>query len=276
MRASLIQHGERRRFVMSAPIPLRRDFGASQLRGLAKKTKDGPQARRLLALAAIYDGATRTEAAMIGGVGLQIIRDWVLHFNERGPDGLLNGKSPGQPSKLNDVQRQAIAGMIESGPIPAVHGVVRWRLIDLAQWIFEEFRIAIAKQTLSRELRAMGYRKLSARPRHYAQAAGAIVEIAATVAPGAHAVLLVDQAGWHLSTGLVVPPNITIMALPPKCPELNPVENVWQFLRDNWLSNRVYKSYDDLVDHCCVAWNKLVNQPWRIMSIGLRHWAHQF
>ena len=69
---------------MSAPIPLRRDFGASQLRGLAKKTKDGPQARRLLALAAIYDGATRTEAAKIGGVGLQIIRDWVLHFNERG------------------------------------------------------------------------------------------------------------------------------------------------------------------------------------------------
>ena len=76
---------------MSAPIPLRRDFGASQLRGLAEKTKDGPQARRLLALAATYDGATRTEAAMIGGAGLQIIRDWVLHFNERGPDGLLNG-----------------------------------------------------------------------------------------------------------------------------------------------------------------------------------------
>ena len=159
---------------MSAPIPLRRDFGASQLRGLAKKTKDGPQVRRLLALAAIYDGATRSEAAMIGGVGLQIIRDWVLHFNERGADGLLNGKSPGQPSKLNDVQRQAIARMIESGPIPAVHGVVRWRLIDLAQWIFEEFRITIAKQTLSRELRAMGYRRLSARPRHHAQAEGAI------------------------------------------------------------------------------------------------------
>src|ERR1700746_1251620 len=112
-------------------------------------------ARRLLALAAIYDGATRTEAAKIGGVGLQIIRDWVLRFNARGPDGLLDGKSTGQPSKLNDTQRQAIAGMIESGPIPAVHGVVRWRLIDLAQWIFEEFRITIAKQTLSRELRAM-------------------------------------------------------------------------------------------------------------------------
>jgi transposase len=159
---------------MSAPIPLRHDFDAPQLRSLAKKTKDGPQARRLLALAAIYDDASRTEAAKIGGVGLQIIRDWVLHFNERGPHGLLNGKTPGQPTKLNYVHRQAIVRIIESGPIPAVHGVVRWRLIDLAQWIFEEFRITIAKQTLSRELRTMGYRKLSARPRHHAQAEGAI------------------------------------------------------------------------------------------------------
>jgi transposase len=104
----------------------------------------------------------------------------VLRFNARGPDGLLDGKSPGQPSKLNDVQRQAIVRMIESGPIPAVHGVVRWRLIDLAQWVFEEFRITIAKQTLSRELRAMGYRKLSARPRHHAQAEGVIEDFKKT------------------------------------------------------------------------------------------------
>src|SRR5580704_9121039 len=165
---------------MSVPLPLRRDFDAPRLRGLAKRTKDGPQTRRLLAPAAIYDGATRTEAAKIGGVGLQIIRDWVMRFNARGPDGLLDGKAPGQPPKLNDAQRQAIAKMIESGPIPAVHGVVRWRLIDLAQWIFEEFRITIAKQTLSRELRAMGYRKLSARPRHHAQAAGAIEDFKKT------------------------------------------------------------------------------------------------
>ncbi len=161
-------------------VLLRRDFDASRLRGLAKRSKDGPQARRLLALAAIYDGAKRTEAAKIGGVGLQIIRDWVLRFNARGADGLLNGKSPGQPSKLNDVQRQAIVRMIESGPIPAVHGVVRWRLIDLAQWIFEEFRITIAKQTLSRELRALGYRKLSARPRHHAQVEGVIEDFKKT------------------------------------------------------------------------------------------------
>src|SRR3979411_2515866 len=159
---------------MSVPIPLRVDFEAVQLRGLARKTKDGPQARRLLALAAIYDGAKRTAAAKIGGVGLQIIRDWVLRFNARGPDGLRDGKSPGQPSRLNDAQRQAIVLMIENGPRRAGPGGARWRLVDLAQWIFEEFRITIAKQTLSRELRAMGYRRLSARPRHHAQAEGAI------------------------------------------------------------------------------------------------------
>ena len=101
-----------------------------------------------------------------------------------------------------------------------------------------------------------------------------LAEIAAAVTPGAHAVLLLDQAGWHLSAGLVVPANITLLPLPAKCPELNPVENVWQLMRDNWLSNRIFKSYDDIPDHCCFAWNRLADQPWRIMSIGLRQWAH--
>jgi len=84
-----------------------------------------------------------------------------------------------------------------------------------------------------------------------------LAEIAKHVAPGAHAVLMVDQAGWHMTDKLDVPANITLLPLPPKCPELNPQENVWQFMRDNWLSNRVFKSYDDIVDHCCDAWNKL-------------------
>jgi transposase len=103
-----------------------------------------------------------------------------------------------------------------------------------------------------------------------------LAEIAKNVAANAHAVLIVDRAGWHMTDKLAIPPNITIVPLPAKCPELNPTENVWQFLRDNWLSNRVFKSYDDIVDHCCDAWNKLVEQPWRIMSIGLRDWAHEF
>jgi putative transposase len=162
------------------PIPLRADFDASMLRSCAKKTKDGAQARRLLSLAAIYDGATRTEGAKIGDVTLQIVRDWVVKFNANGPDGLIDRKSPGQPSRLNDTHRAALAAMIESGPIPAIHGVVRWRVVDLCQWVFEEFRVIVAKQTLSRELRAMGYRKLSARPRHHAQADGAIEDFKKT------------------------------------------------------------------------------------------------
>jgi transposase len=155
-------------------ISLRGDFDAAELRSIARRSKDASQARRLLALAAIYDGATRTAAARIGGVTGQIVRDWVVRLNAEGPDGLINRKAPGQPSKLNDTQRAALMRTIENGPIPAVHGVVRWRLIDLCQWIWEEFRISVAKQTLSRELRVMGYRKLSARPRHHAQANGAI------------------------------------------------------------------------------------------------------
>ena len=103
-----------------------------------------------------------------------------------------------------------------------------------------------------------------------------LAEIANQVAPGAIAALLLDQPGWHMSSKLVVPANIVIVPLHPKCPELNPTENVWQFMRDNWLSNCVFKSYTDIVDHCCDAWNKLMDQPWRIMSIGLREWAHGY
>lgn len=103
-----------------------------------------------------------------------------------------------------------------------------------------------------------------------------LAEISAQVDSGAHAVLLLDQAGWHLSGDLKVPDNITLMPLPPRSPELNPVENIWQFLRDNLLSNRIFMGYDDIVDLCCFAWNRLIEQPWRIMSIGLRNWAHGF
>jgi transposase len=168
------------------PVPMRDDFDAQALRLAARRTKDGAQARRLLALAAIYDGATRTEAAKIGGVTLQIVRDWVVKFNARGPDGLIDRKAPGQPSRLNDAHRAALAAAIESGPTPVLHGVVRWRLIDLCQWLRDEFEVTVAKQTLSRELRAMGYRKLSARPRHHAQAEGAIEDFKKASPPSWH------------------------------------------------------------------------------------------
>lgn len=161
-------------------IGLRSDFDGPGLRALARKTKDAAQARRLLSLAAIYEGASRTEAAAVGSVTLQIVRDWVIKFNNQGPAGLIDRKAPGQPPRLTDADRAVLIKAIEDGPIPAIHGVVRWRLIDLCQWMWEEHRVVIAKPTLSRALRALGYRKLTARPRHHAQATNAIEDFKKT------------------------------------------------------------------------------------------------
>ena len=155
-----------------------------ELRRLAKASKDAGQSRRLLALAEIYDGGRRTAAARIGTVGLQVVRDWVLRFNAKGPDGLIDGKATGKPAKLNDRQRQALARLVESGPIPAIHGVVRWRRKDLAHWIFEEFRISVDETTVGRELRALGFRKISARPRHKGQNEFAVEDFKKTSPPG--------------------------------------------------------------------------------------------
>jgi transposase len=162
------------RIAMAAPIELRTDYDAEQLRDLARSSNDPGQVRRLLAISVIYAGEARSTAAAIGGVGLQTVRDWVLRFNVEGPAGLLTGKAPGPRPLLDDQQREALRRIVEDGPIPAVHGVVRWRLVDLAQWIFEEFGIAIGKSALSETLREMGFRRLSARPRHHAQAETAI------------------------------------------------------------------------------------------------------
>jgi hypothetical protein len=102
------------------PIPLRSDYDAARVRVAARESKNANQVRRLLALAAIYDGASRAEAAEIGGVTRQIIRDWVLKFNTDGPDGLIDRKAPGQPSRLNETHRTALAAAIESGPLARI------------------------------------------------------------------------------------------------------------------------------------------------------------
>lgn len=168
---------------MGSAISLRSDFDGDGLRLLARRSQDANQARRLLALASIYDGGSRGDAARLGSVTVQIVRDWVIRFNERGPDGLINGKAPGKPSLLNNEQRAALAQAIERGPTPYLDGVVRWRLCDLAQWIWEEFRISVSEETLGREVRAMGYRKLSARPKHHAQDPEAIEAFKKTSPP---------------------------------------------------------------------------------------------
>jgi transposase len=120
---------------MAAAIALRTDYESRQLRELAKQSEDADQVRRLLALAVVYDGGSRSDGARAGGVGLQTFRDWVLRFNGAGPDGLVNAKAPGQPPRLDQEQRSELAQLVEEGPIPAVHGVVRWRLSDLVQWV---------------------------------------------------------------------------------------------------------------------------------------------
>ena len=100
-------------------------------------------------------------------------------------------------------------------------------------------------------------------------------EISCNVAAKAHGVVLMDRAGWHSTDKLKVPKNLTIILLPSRSPELNPVENIWQYLRQNWLSNRVFEDYDAIIEAGCQAWNKLMNQPETIMSIGSREWAHK-
>ncbi|MEW9855667.1 helix-turn-helix domain-containing protein [Novosphingobium sp. M1R2S20] len=149
---------------MAAAIRLREDLSSGQVRAFARSSKDAGQVRRLLAIAAILDGGSRSDAAKVAGGTLQIIRDWVLRFNEAGVAGLATRKAPGPRTILDDHHRRALEDIIATGPIPAVHGVVRWRIIDLAQWLWDEFEVSISKQALGHELRTMGYRKLSARP----------------------------------------------------------------------------------------------------------------
>ena len=140
---------------MATAVGLRDGLTAAAVRRHAHLSRDGGQVRRLLTLAAIYDGGSRSEVTRIGGVALQTVRDWVLRFNRDGPDSLVDGKVPEGRPRLDANQRTALAAAVETGPIPAAHGVVRWRLVDLVQWIRDEFAVSISTQTLSRELRAM-------------------------------------------------------------------------------------------------------------------------
>ena len=316
---------------MSAPIRLRGDLSASDVRVHARCAKDPAQVRRLLAIATILDGGGAARQPRAGGVTLQIVGDWVLRFNAEGPEGLRTRKAPGPPTILDDRHRRALEDIIEAGPIPAVHGVMRWRIIDLVQWLWDEFEVSISKQALGQELRTTGYRKLSARPRQRAQRAediaafkklpcpsganpqeparphadravvprrgpdrtadanhpslgpaghqtggparsaprlGLDVGLRPPTAPGPYARLKARGRPRHAALQLrghgpapdrnqqpgrsgcscrpdaqsgrvahveklTVPDNITLLPLPPKCPELNPVENLWQFMREN-------------------------------------------
>src|SRR3546814_15999979 len=130
------------RLAMAAAIGVRSDYTSADLRQFARRSDDADQVRRLLAVALILDGGSRSEAAKIAGVTLQIVRDWILRFNEGGPEGLATRKAPGRASNLNDEQRARLAEVVEAGPIPAAHGVVPGRLCDLAPGIWADVELS--------------------------------------------------------------------------------------------------------------------------------------
>src|SRR5829696_5878228 len=154
---------------MPTAVRMRTDFSASALRRLATMTKDANQSRRLLSLAAVLDGMSRSEAARIGGIDRQTLRDWVHRFNERGPEGLKDIRSQGHPPRLSPAQQSELAQLVEIGPDRAVHGVVRWRRIDLKQLIAERFGVTYHERTVGKILHQLGFSHISARPRHPAQ-----------------------------------------------------------------------------------------------------------
>jgi transposase len=159
---------------MGRAIAIRTDYTSSDVRRVAQRVKNAGQARRLLAIAAVLDGATREAAATIGGMDRQTLRDWVIRFNEQGPDGLINKSSPGGPSKPTDEHKAFLARLVEDGPIPAVDGVVRWRACDLIMRLHQEFGISVSDDTVYRALKELGFSHVSARPKAYKQNAEAM------------------------------------------------------------------------------------------------------
>src|ERR687889_1108243 len=135
----------------------------------AAATKHANQSRRLLSLAAVLDGMNRTEAARMGGMDRQTLRDWVHRFNEQGPDGLKDTWSKGNPPRLSSDQQTELAQLVETGPDRAVHGVVRWRRVDLQRLIAERFGVAYHERTVGKILHRLGFSHISARPQHPAQ-----------------------------------------------------------------------------------------------------------
>ena len=154
---------------MGQAIAVRTDYTAGEVRRFAKQAKDVAQARRLLAIAAVLEGTSRADAAKIGGMDRQTLRDWVIRFNDQGRDSLINIPSPGVPPKLNAMHRAFLAKIVEEGPIPAAHGVVRWRACDLIMRVHEEFGISVSYGTIYRTLKDLGFSHLSARPKAYKQ-----------------------------------------------------------------------------------------------------------
>jgi len=151
---------------MSVCIALRDDYDSIQLRRLAKASRDPRQVCRLLALAAAYDGMSRTDAAKVGGMDRQTLRDWAHRFNEEGPEGLKHRSGAGRPRLLTQEQMSELCVIVETGPDPEVDGVVRWRRVDLKRVIEERFGVVYSERTISDLLAVLSFSHISGRPQH--------------------------------------------------------------------------------------------------------------
>ena len=154
---------------MPAAVGLRPDWDAKRVRAAAREAEDGGQVRRLLAIAAAYEGQDRAACAKIGAMDRQRLRDWVHRFNAEGPDGLIDRKPAGAARRLTPEQEAELAALIEAGPAFERDGVVRWRCVDLRQILLSRWNIAYHERTIGKLLRRLGFRHISARPRHLGQ-----------------------------------------------------------------------------------------------------------
>ena len=164
---------------MGQALAVRSDFTAGDVRGFARRAKDAAQTRRLLAIAAVLDGASREAAAKIGGMDRQTLRDWVHRFNAHGPEGhgpegLKDNWANGSVPRLSPEQQAELAELVESGPDRAVHGVVRWRRVDLQRVVAERFGVEYHERTIGKLLKRLGFSHVSSRPRHPGQDARTI------------------------------------------------------------------------------------------------------
>ena len=352
---------------MGQALPITRtEHTAEALREFAAQSRDGAEVRRLLAIALVLEGLSRTEAAELSGMDRQTLRDWVHRYNAAGITGLRSRCSSGRLPALDEAQMDELEALVIRGPDPETDKVVRWRCLDLRDQVAQRFTVTVHERTIGKWLRKLKFTRLQPRPFHPrknaeaqenfkqsfagllkyyllssvadrpieiwvqdearvgqkgthayvwapigsrppmvrdnrhdsaylygaicpSRAVGAAIimpaanaegmnehlkEISTQVTPGAHAALICDGAGWHQTGGkLQVPDNITLVPLPPYAPELNPMENVWEYLRANKLCSLVWDTYETIVQACKRAWDFLIADPDRIRSIGTRGWA---
>ena len=351
---------------MPPPIEISRaDHTPEALERLSRECKDDAFARRLRAVSMVLRGFSREDVARAQGVDRQTIRDWVLRFNEAGPDGLRDQPRGGSSCRLRAEQLEALVAVLETGPDPEREGICRWRLADLSDWIRSHFGVTYTLEGARGLIHRLGFRSLSPRPIHpkanpeaqetfrntFSELAAAAVpeavdpgrveiwfqdearagqkgmlarlwarkgtrprvvrdhrygycylfsaacpargvsaghvcdranteemnrhlaEIAAKVRPGGHAIVILDGAGWHRSKALEIPAELSLLRLPPYSPELNSMENVFDYLKSNFLANRLFPTVEDARNAVLHAWTYFSEQPALITSIMSRDWA---